>query len=109
MAEQKRSMNRRDFLRISAGVTGLGILSACTVPVAPATAPGEAAAPEAAAGGWPWSTGKVAQDTGGPFRMMSWEGEGEMRKWLLHFGNFFDQYYPGMEWEVDWGVSWSEY
>ncbi len=109
MAEQKRSLSRRDFLRIGAGVTGMGILSACTtVPAAPAAAP-EAAAPEAAAGTWPWSTGKVAQDTGGPFRMMSWEGEGEMRKWLLHIGNFFEEYYPNVEWEVDWGVSWGEY
>ena len=109
MAEQKRSLSRRDFLRIGAGVTGLGILSACTVPAAPAAAPTTAAAPEAAAGTWPWSTGNVMQDTGGPFRMMSWEGEGEMRKWLLHIGNFFEQYYPNMEWEVDWGVSWAEY
>ena len=109
MAEQKRSMSRRDFLRVSAGVTGLGILSACTVPAVPAAAPTAAPAAEAPAEGWPWSTGKVARDTGGPFRMMSWEGEGEMRKWLLHIGNFFEQYYPEVDWEVDWGVSWGEY
>ena len=106
MAQQKRnSLSRRDFLRIGAGVAGLGVMAACTVPAAPAPEPTAAAVGEAS----PWLTGTVAKETSGPFRMMSWEGEGEMRKWLLHFGNFFEEFYPEMEWEVDWGVAWSEY
>jgi multiple sugar transport system substrate-binding protein len=28
---------------------------------------------------------------------------------LLHIGNFFDTYYPNVEWTCDWGVSWGEY
>ena len=110
MAQQKRhSVSRRDFLRIGAGVAGLGVMAACTtVPAAPATEPTAAAAVESGEID-PWLTGNVPRDTGGPFRMMSWEGEGEMRKWLLHIGNFFEQYYPEVEWEVDWGVAWNEY
>ena len=41
--------------------------------------------------------------------MMSWEGEGEMRKWLLHINKFFNTYYPNVKQTIDWGVAWDDY
>ena len=41
--------------------------------------------------------------------MMSWEGEGEMRKWLLHINKFFNTYYPSVKQTIDWGVDWNDY
>jgi multiple sugar transport system substrate-binding protein len=41
--------------------------------------------------------------------MMSWEDEGEMRKFLLHIDTFFNNFYPDMEPEIEWGVPWAEY
>ena len=45
----------------------------------------------------------------GDFKIMSWEDEGEMRKFLLHIDRFFETFYPGMEPEIEWGVPWGEY
>ncbi len=48
-------------------------------------------------------------DLTGTFRAMSWEGEAEMRKWLLHMNTFFEDNYPDMELQIDYGISWEEY
>lgn len=61
----------------------------------------------------PWQfAGRAAasqSDLSGTFRAMSWEGEAEMRKWLLHMNNFFEANYPDMELQIDYGISWEEY
>jgi len=56
-----------------------------------------------------WYTGMVPTDTSGEFKMMSWEGESEMRKFLPAIQMFFETYYPNMTYEIEWGVPWSEY
>jgi multiple sugar transport system substrate-binding protein len=91
--QDRQKLSRREFIKVgAAGLAGASILSAKIVSAQD-----------------PWLTGEVSPDTSGPFRMMSWEGEGEMRKWLLHTKRFFDKYYPNMEWNNDWGLSWDEY
>lgn len=101
--------NRRQFLKLLGGGASLALLSACQA-AAPAAAPasqnsGGAAVTERS----PWVTGNLPADTAAPFRYSSWEGEAEMRKWLLHFDNFFKGNYPNMELQGDWGVPWGEY
>jgi multiple sugar transport system substrate-binding protein len=56
-----------------------------------------------------WLTGKVPADSTGDFKIMSWEDEGEMRKFLLHIDRFFKTFYPGMKPEIEWGIPWDEY
>ena len=101
-------MNRRSFLRYSALAAGTGLLAACTVPPAGVTQPA-AVATGAAAANDPWLTGLVPPDLAADFRMMSWEGEGEMRKWLLHINKFFNTYYPSVKQTIDWGIDWNDY
>jgi len=123
MSEQKNQhkYSRRDFLKAGAGLAGAGLLSAC----APAAPPApevivetvevpvvetvEVPVEKIVEALDPWLTGLVSPDAIGDFDMTSWEGEGEMRKWLLHVGKFFSKYYPNMEWNLDWGVDWVEY
>ena len=56
-----------------------------------------------------WNTGMIEPDITGEMYIMSWEDEGEMRKFLLHIDRFFTTYYPAMEYEIEWGVPWGEY
>ena len=100
--------NRRIFLQqMGLGAAGMAALAAC----APAGAPAPAAdsAPVSGEPHSEWVTGKVAKDTTGAFSYTSWEGEGEMRKWLFHFDNFFSENYPNITQNADWGVPWGEY
>lgn len=100
-------MNRRQFLQaMGFGVTSAAFLSACQPGVVPAPAAesGAAAAPRSE-----WVTGNVPADISVPFRYSSWEGEEEMRKWLLHFDTFFGANYPNVSVQGDWGVPWGEY
>jgi multiple sugar transport system substrate-binding protein len=127
--QDQRKLSRRDFLKIGAGVAGAGILTACApevvtqvvketievekeveVPVEvevevtkEVVTEVEVAAPD------PWLTGQVPPTESGVFRITGWEGEGEMRKWLLHIDRFFNKYYPNMEVDVNWGVPWGDY
>jgi len=123
-----KKINRRDFLRAGTITAGAGLLAACapqvvtpqtvevtknvevtkiveatkivesTVEVIKEVAPKD-----------PWITGLVSPDLEGEFNMVSWEGEGEMRKWLLHIGKFFSKYYPKVKWNLDWGIDWNNY
>ena len=45
----------------------------------------------------------------GTWKAMSWENKDEMKKWRLHLGDFFEQNYPKIKWEVDFGLAWEEY
>jgi multiple sugar transport system substrate-binding protein len=45
----------------------------------------------------------------GTFRTMSWETEAEMRKWQLHINSFFEENYPNLEVQIDYGIPWDEY
>ena len=56
-------------------------------PGGPAAAPSAAASSEEAQN---WLTGNVPADISGDFKIMSWEDEGEMRKFLLHIDRFFE-------------------
>src|SRR5438093_3747029 len=49
-----------------------------------------------------WTAGKVSADTAGTFKLMSWEDEGEMRKFILHYERFFEKYYPKLKPQFDW-------
>jgi multiple sugar transport system substrate-binding protein len=86
-------------------------LSACQ-PAAPAAAPAAESGSSGAAASTersPWVTGQVPSDIAAPFHYSSWEGEEEMRKWLLHFDSFFKENYPAVDVQGDWGVEWGEY
>ena len=112
-----RKYSRRDFLRLSAVTTAGIALTACAAPApqpAPAASNGsgdtasmtDVADSEAAQ---KWLTGLVDRDTSGDFKIMSWEDEGEIRKFLLHIESFFEEFYPNMEPEIEWGIPWGEY
>lgn len=113
MIEKKKALSRRDFLRLSSTAAAGALLAACQ--------PQFAVQPQAAQ---PvvekvvtvevevqnkWLTGKVAADQAGDFKIMSWEDEGEMRKFLLHIDRFFSNFYPNIEPEIEWGVPWGDY
>lgn len=122
-----RKMSRRQVLRLMGAGVGAGgvglVLSGCAVPrttsVAPAQAPAAQAtqAPasqtdqtSAATGDLSkWKLGKVDSNFSGTFKALSWEDEGEMRKWLLHIGDFFKANYPNAKQEVNWGIPWADY
>ena len=65
-------LNRRDFLRLSGLALGAGALSACTAPVAPASAPAEGATGEAAPAGDHTTVAVWYQDWDGANRIMNW-------------------------------------
>jgi len=130
-----KKLNRRDFLKIGSIATGAGILGACAPQIVTQTVAQTVEVPvtqqvqvevtkevmatqlvevtkeviKEVAPADPWLTGLVKPDVTGDFYMVSWEGEGEMRKWLLHIGKFFSKYYPKIKWNLDWGVSWGDY
>ncbi|MEM7129063.1 MAG: sugar ABC transporter substrate-binding protein [Chloroflexota bacterium] len=108
-----RKLSRRRFLQVSAAGTATLALAACPAPAAPQGAPasGEAAAARSATSEevTRWLTGQVDADITGDFKIMSWEDEGEIRKFLLHIEDFFSKFYPGMTPEVEWGIPWGEY
>ena len=109
MAHKDRfNLSRRQFLHVGAAVSGLA-LAACVAPAPAAPAAEEPAAPVDSEMAQRWLTGLVDRDTSGDFKIMSWEDEGEIRKFLLHIDEFFTTFYPGMEPEVEWGVPWGEY
>jgi len=122
-----KRFSRRDFMKVAGALAGTGVLSACApqvvtqvvketvevekevdVPVEVEVTKEVVKEVEVEAAD-PWLTGKVPPEQSGPFSILSWEDEGEMRKWLLHINRFFDEYYPNMEVEIDWGVAWAEY
>ena len=98
--------NRRQFLRtVGAGALGAGLLSACA-------APGAAPSGGMSAGDIvqnEYAQGNIPADIAASFKYTGWEGEAEMRKWLLHFDNFFNVNYPNVEVQGDWGVPWGDY
>ncbi|MEM7535458.1 MAG: sugar ABC transporter substrate-binding protein [Chloroflexota bacterium] len=108
-----KKLTRRGFLQLSAATTTLA-LAACVAPTGPGATQesseamsdmGSASSEEAAR----WLTGTVDREISGDFKIMSWEDEGEIRKFLLHIDEFFEKFYPGMTPEVEWGVPWGEY
>ena len=104
----RQRYNRRIFLQqLSLGAAGMAMLAACSPTSAPVAAP--PAAESSGATRSEWVTGNVAQDASFTFSYTSWEGEAEMRKWLLHFDNFFKENYPNATVNADWGVPWGEY
>ena len=54
------------------------------------------------------AVGGVSDQTG-TFKVMSWEGEEEMRKWSKHIDSFFAEQYPKMTPQIDWGIEWGQY
>ncbi|RIK36594.1 MAG: hypothetical protein DCC55_26860 [Chloroflexi bacterium] len=104
-------VNRRQFLTyLGMGTASAALLGACQPAAAPAPTPAaQTGAGAASVERSPWVTGQIASDISVPFRYASWEGEEEMRKWLLHFDNFFSQNYPNVQVQGDWGVPWGEY
>jgi len=56
-----------------------------------------------------WRIGSVDPKFAGDFRALSWEGEGEMRKWLLHLNSYMKAEYPNAKLQITWGVPWDEY
>ncbi|MEM7034882.1 MAG: extracellular solute-binding protein [Chloroflexota bacterium] len=118
MSESKKSLSRREFLKWSSVVSAGAALAACA-PVPAGDTGGDTAA-SSSDGAMvermatdeevaQWLTGKVPADQAGDFKIMSWEDEGEIRKFLLHINQFFDTFYPGMEPEIEWGIPWGEY
>ena len=104
-----RQPNRRQFLKAMGFGASAVFLAACQPPAAPAAAVPTAAAVAEAVARSEWVSGKVPANLSATFKYTGWEGEAEMRKWLLHFNNFFSQNYPSVVVEGDWGVPWGEY
>lgn len=103
-------INRRRFLQLmSAGVAGTALLSACQPGAAPATTPAASGGAAVTGPRSEWVTGNIPADIAVPFKYTGWEGEAEMRKWLLHFDNFFKANYPNVDLQGDWGVPWGDY
>ena len=118
MSESKKPLSRRDFLKWSSMLSAGAVLAAC-VPQAPAgdgadtasTTTDSAVKTRTASDDEvaQWLTGNVPAEQSGDFKIMSWEDEGEIRKFLLHINQFFDTFYPNMEPEIEWGIPWGEY
>ena len=112
--EPKRNLSRRQFLRVSAAAATGAVIAACA-PMVPATPEmvKETVVVEKEVTVEPerlkWLTGRVAPDITGAMKIMSWEDEGEMRKFLLHIDRFFKTFYPEMKVEIEWGIPWAEY
>lgn len=102
-------LSRRSFLRFTATAAAGMAMVACVAPVAPAAAPTAASMAESSEEARRWLTGNVAPDTTGDFKIMSWEDEGEMRKFLVHIDRFFQNFYPGVTPEIEWGIPWGDY
>lgn len=104
--------NRRQILKAMGFGSTAAFLAACQAPPAPAAAPTTVPAAASAADAVPrseWVTGNIPADISATFKYTGWEGEAEMRKWLLHFNNFFGQNYPNVDVQGDWGVPWADY
>ena len=55
------------------------------------------------------SSGPAASSSTGTWKAITWESSEEMKKWRLHIGHFFKQYYPKWKWQVDYGIDWLPY
>ncbi len=102
-------MNRRQMLRLM-GMSGAGLALAGCLPPPSATSSGDAG--QAAASTMDlskWRLGSVDANWEGTFTALSWEDEGEFRKWNYHIDNFFKSNYPKAKTEINWGVPWGEY
>ena len=118
-----RQITRRQLLTaLGLGGTGLLLAGCGAAPDAPAgqasQAPaGVASTGASAAGGAAvapgqyddWRLGTVDPSFADEFRAFSWEGEGEMRKWLLHLESYMQAEYPAATLQITWGVPWAEY
>ena len=124
-----KKLNRRDFLRVGSMAAGAGILGACAPQIVTQTvqqtvevqvthqvevtkevmATQLVEVTKEVAPADPWVTGLVAPDIATDFNMVSWDGEGEIRKFLLLIDKFFGKYYPKVKYNVDWGISWGDY
>jgi multiple sugar transport system substrate-binding protein len=56
-----------------------------------------------------WVSGNVPRETQGPFRIISWADEHEMRASMEQTNLFFQDYYPNMKVEFEWGIPWNDY
>jgi multiple sugar transport system substrate-binding protein len=56
-----------------------------------------------------WTSGVVDPNISGTFRIMSWEGEFQFKKWNLIINKFFETYYPKMKVQLDWGINFGNY
>lgn len=102
--------NRRQFLKtMGASALGAAFLGACTAPGAAPTSGGEGGESVATITQNEYAQGNIPADLSASFKYTGWEGEAEMRKWLLHFDNFFGTNYPNVDVQGDWGVPWSDY
>ena len=91
-------INRRRFLQMmTAGMAGTALLSACAPGAAPAAPAADSGAAAPTGPRSEWVTGNIPADLSATFKYTGWEGEAEMRKWLLHFDNFFKENYPNVE------------
>jgi len=119
----ERRLSRRQMLFGSAYV-GAGFLAGLTALVgcAPAAAPTPTAAPAQAAKpteapkpaaaakvdaalAAKRTTGKVPSTSTESFYIISWEGTGKIEKWQLGINSFFENFYPNMKLQFDWGVT----
>ena len=83
MSDQQKGrilITRRDWLRLM-GASSMAVgLAACAPPAAPAA---ETGASEVLVDRW--TTGLVDPDISGTFRIISWEGEGEIDKFIPYY------------------------
>ena len=99
MADKKRNpilLTRREWLRMMGAAGTVAGLAACAPPAAPAAEEGAAEVLVDR-----WTTGLVDPDISGTFRIISWEGEGEIDKFIPYIEGFFEERYPNMEVEID--------
>jgi len=102
----RQQANRRQFLKAMGLGASAAFLAACQAPATTAPTQAAVAVPVTRS---EWVSGKVPADLVSTFKYTGWEGEGEMRKWLFHFENFFGENYPNVSVEGDWGVPWGDY
>ncbi|MBV7337046.1 extracellular solute-binding protein [Chloroflexi bacterium TSY] len=98
-------LSRRDMLRLMSA-TGMSLAAAACVQ-APGSQPAASSGAEALVDDW--TTGLVDPSISGTFRIISWEGEGEIDKFIPFIEGFFADRYPNMTVEIESGVPWGEY
>jgi len=109
--EKTTRLNRREFLS-KLGWMGIGTLGLSLLPRCGGEKESKTDVPLSFTIQYPqtdWTMGVVNPNTTGTFKIMSWESEFQFKKWNLIINKFFETYYPQMNVQLDWGISFGNY
>ena len=104
-------LNRREFLS-KIGWMGMGTLGLSLLPNCGGGNGSKKGLPLTFEANYPstdWTMGVVDPNISGTFKIMSWESEFQFKKWNKIINKFFETFYPNMNVQLDWGISFGNY